>query len=158
MKKERLQSRSHEYDTNHECANPTLPLLMNQLVSGRHGCENPFSSFFLKFLVDTCPILGPLVPLFWISGDVSSGFQSQSGFFLIRFFCGGENDVHSLRSTSSVTPANLLAAGITATYFLTCTSRGGTWLGFEWAITCTEDDHAAIVPVTQLYGSLHGKS
>ena len=29
-------------------------------------------------------ILGSLVPLFWISGDVSSGFQSQSGFCLIR--------------------------------------------------------------------------
>ena len=26
---------------------------------------------------------GPLVPLFWISGDVSSDFQSQSGFCLI---------------------------------------------------------------------------
>ena len=22
-----------------------------------------------------CPILGPLVPLFWISSDISSGFQ-----------------------------------------------------------------------------------
>ena len=32
----------------------------------------------------TCPILGPLVPLFWIFGDVSSEFQSQSGFCLIR--------------------------------------------------------------------------
>ena len=31
-----------------------------------------------------CPILGSLVPLFWISGDVSSGFQSQSGFYFIR--------------------------------------------------------------------------
>ena len=30
--------------------------------------------------------LGPLVPLFCISGDVSSEFQSQSGFCLIRFF------------------------------------------------------------------------
>ena len=29
---------------------------------------------FLKFLADTSPILGPLVPLFWISDDVSSGF------------------------------------------------------------------------------------
>ena len=28
--------------------------------------------------------LGPLEPLFWISGDVSSGFQSQSGFCLFR--------------------------------------------------------------------------
>ena len=44
--------------------------------------------------------LGPLVPLFWISGDVSSGFQSQSGFCLIRYFCGGKCNVRSPRSTS----------------------------------------------------------
>ena len=45
-----------------------------------------FFFFFKVFLSDTftCPILGPLVPLFWISGDVSSGFRSQSGFCLIR--------------------------------------------------------------------------
>ena len=30
--------------------------------------------------------LGPLVHLFWISGDVSSGFQSQSGFCLTGFY------------------------------------------------------------------------
>ena len=42
-----------------------------------------FKSFFLSDTL-TCPILGPLVPLFWISGDISSGFQSQSGFCLIR--------------------------------------------------------------------------
>ena len=32
---------------------------------------------FIFFLADTytCPILGPLIPLFLISGDVSSGFQ-----------------------------------------------------------------------------------
>ena len=37
-------------------------------------------SFFLKKnLEDTCPFLGPLMHLFQISGDVSSGFQSQSG-------------------------------------------------------------------------------
>ena len=68
--------------------------------------------FFLKFLADTCPFLGPLVPLFWISGDVSSGFQSQSGFCLIRYFCGGECNVHSPRFTSGGTLANLLAAGM----------------------------------------------
>ena len=55
--------------------------------------------------------LGPLVPLFWISGDVSSGFQSQSGFCLIRYFCGGECNVHSPRFTSGATLADLLAAG-----------------------------------------------
>ena len=40
-------------------------------------------SFFFKFLLDTCSLLGPLIPLFQTSGDVSSGFQSQSGFCLI---------------------------------------------------------------------------
>ena len=45
-----------------------------------------FLFFLLKFLADTCPFWGPLVPLFWISGDVFSGFQSQSGFCLIRFW------------------------------------------------------------------------
>ena len=34
-------------------------------------------------VLDLCPILGPLVPLFGISGDVSAGFQNQSGFCLI---------------------------------------------------------------------------
>ena len=67
--------------------------------------------FFLKFLVDTCPFLGPLVPLFWISGDVSSGFQSQSGFCLICYFCGGECNVHSPRLTSGATLTDLLVAG-----------------------------------------------
>ena len=62
-----------------------------------------FFFFFKIFLADiyTCPILGPLVPLFWISGDVSSGFQSQSG--LPYSHCGGECDVRSLRSTSGAT-------------------------------------------------------
>ena len=70
-----------------------------------------FFFFKKKFLADTCPFLGPLVPLFWISGDVSSGFQSQSGFCLIRYFFGGECNVHSPRFTSGATLANLLAAG-----------------------------------------------
>ena len=47
----------------------------------------------------TCPILRPLVPMFWISGDVSSGFQHDSGFCLISF-CRGKCNVLSLRSTS----------------------------------------------------------
>ena len=52
---------------------------------------------------------GPLVPLFWISGDVSSGFQSQSG--LPYSHCRGERNVCSPRSTSGATLADLLAAG-----------------------------------------------
>ena len=53
--------------------------------------------------------LEPLVPLFWISGDVSSGFQSQSGLHYSH--CGGKCNVCSLRFTSGATLADLLAAG-----------------------------------------------
>ena len=44
--------------------------------------------FFLKFLADTHVLWGGghLYPCFYISGDVSSGVQSQSGFYLIHFF------------------------------------------------------------------------
>ena len=53
--------------------------------------SNVFSEFrfklFLKRFWRTHVLFGgPLVPLFQISGDVASGFQSQSGFCLIRFF------------------------------------------------------------------------
>ena len=46
-----------------------------------------FLFFFLKFFCRTHSHVlswGHWYPLFWISGDVSSGFQSQSGFCLIR--------------------------------------------------------------------------
>ena len=58
---------------------------------------------FFVLLADacTCPILGPLTTLFWISGDVPSLFQSQSGFCLIRIG-GGECTVHSLKQKYSV--------------------------------------------------------
>ena len=63
------------------------------------------------FLPDTCVLFwGYWYPLFWISADVSSEFQSQSGFCLIHVFCGGECNVHFLRSFSGTTPADLLAA------------------------------------------------
>ena len=34
---------------------------------------------FFQFLEDISPFVGPLIPLFRTSGDISSGFQSQSG-------------------------------------------------------------------------------
>ena len=65
------------------------------------------------------PFLGPLVPLFWNSGDVSSWFQSQSGFCLIHFFfCRGDCNVHSPRSTSGATSADLLVSFSTDLTFL----------------------------------------
>ena len=113
------------------------------------SCKH-FFFFLKKFLADTCPFLGPLVPLFWISGDVSSGFQSQSGFCLIRYFCGGECNVHSPRFTSGATLADLLAAGAQPVTSPHAMCRGGTWLGFERAIARTEDERATIVPATRL--------
>ena len=91
--------------------------------------------FFKKFLADTytCSILGLLVPMFWIFDNVSPGLQGQSGFCLICF-CEGKCNVHYLRSTSDVTPANpanLLTPSIGADHFPKCISRDGSWLGFE---------------------------
>ena len=63
-----------------------------------------FFFLFLKiFLADTYTysIWGPLIPLFWISGNVSSGFQSQSGLPYLHW--GGKRNVHSLRSNSGAT-------------------------------------------------------
>ena len=39
----------------------------------------PIYVSFFKKLLDTCPFLGLLIPLFQTSGDISHGFQSQSG-------------------------------------------------------------------------------
>ena len=52
--------------------------------------------FFKVFLSDTftCPILGPLVPLFWIS---------KPEWVLPYSHCGGKCNVHFLRSTSGAT-------------------------------------------------------
>ena len=53
--------------------------------------------------------MGPLIPLFWTSGDVSSGFQSQSGFCLIRTWWRRTSNITcSLRFTSGATPARPL--------------------------------------------------
>ena len=52
------------------------------------------SLFFLKNGVDTCPFVGPLIPLFWTSGDVPSGFQSQSHYYsLIWALLGQTNNL-----------------------------------------------------------------
>ena len=53
----------------------------------------------------TCAILGPLVPLFWFSGDVFCGFQSQSGFCLLRV-CEGECNVSPPASSHSILKKN----------------------------------------------------
>ena len=57
----------------------------NFVINGlftRCDCERDFSigaRIFFKILEDMSPFCVTLIPLFWTSGDVSSGFQSQSG-------------------------------------------------------------------------------
>ena len=59
--------------------------------------------------------MGPLIPLFWTSGDVSYGFQSQNGFCLICTWQRHMSNITcSLRLTSGATPADLLVASMAA--------------------------------------------
>ena len=45
-------------------------------------------SFFFKFRKTEVLFMGPLIPLFWISGDVCPGFQSQGGSLcVLSRFC-----------------------------------------------------------------------
>ena len=85
--------------------------------------------FFLVFLV-------PLVPLFWISGGIYSGFQSQSGSCLIHFFAEA-NVMYIPRDPP-------LVLHVPTSWWL------GTWLQYKRGITRTEDEGATIVPATRL--------
>ena len=107
-----------------------------------------FFFFFKVFGRHMCPILGPLVPLFWISGDVSSGFQSQSGFCLIHLFCGGECNVHSPKIHLWCYSCLPLDDQHRSQSLPHMHQLGGSWLRFEQATTRTEDERATIVPVT----------
>ena len=64
--------------------------------------------------------MGPLIPLFWTSGDVSSGFQSQSGQPYSHLAEAYVRRMHPLRFTSGVTPDDLLVASMAADRFPTC--------------------------------------
>ena len=56
--------------------------------------------------------MGPLISLFWTSGDVCPGFQSQSGFPHLH----ASSPVHNgfLRFTSGATPTDPLADSMVA--------------------------------------------
>ena len=58
----------------------------DQQLNLRPRYSSYITLFFEIFGGHTCPFLGPLVPLFWISGNISSGFQIQSGFCIICIF------------------------------------------------------------------------
>ena len=85
-----------------------LNVMMYALYISVAFVSNNLSFFKKVFGGHKCPFLGPVISLFWFSGDVSSGVQSQRGFYLIH---KGECNVHSPRFTSGATLADLLAAG-----------------------------------------------
>ena len=58
---------------------------------------------------------GPLIPLFWTSGHVCPGFQSQGGFSHLCALLPTHNGF--LRFTSGMTPADLLAASMVPQLF-----------------------------------------
>ena len=76
------------------------------LINGKFN-QNPtffYIFLFFKFFCRTQVLfVGPLIPLFWTSGDVCPGFQNQGGFPRLH----ASSPVHNgfLRFTSGVTPA-----------------------------------------------------
>ena len=67
--------------------------------------------------------MGSLIPLFWTSGDISSVFQS------------GGRGIHvtcSLRFTSGVTPADLLASSLAAKLFSSMYLQAGIGGARNW--------------------------
>ena len=125
---------------------PDKPCEDNFIPSELHTSLVYAIKLFLKFWQTHVLSYGPLVLLFWISGDISSVFQSLSGFCLICFlrrqiYCTFPG-IHIWCYTCPP-----LGDQRTAGHFPTCMYRGGTWLGFEQAIT---DERATIVPATRL--------
>ena len=72
------------------------------------------TDFLKKNLLDTCPSVGPLISLLWTTGDISSWFQSQSGFFLIWTWQRHTWYICYLRFTCGVTPLPVYNASILA--------------------------------------------
>ena len=75
------------------------------------GCTM-FGTHPCHFLEDISPFVGPLIPLFWTSGDVCPGSERQGGFPWLHASSLVSNGL--LRLTSRVTPTNLLVADITS--------------------------------------------
>ena len=83
----------------------------------RHANGVKWSTYgFLNSLVDICPFMGSLIPLFWTSG------VSKPELAALFALSGGLHDVHSPRFISGVTPANHLKVSMAGTH--ACLSKG----------------------------------
>ena len=111
----------------------------NEIVNGKFGVSLEDDSrsnevkeiFFLKKKIWRTWVffVGPLIPLFWTSGDVSSGFQCQSGQPYSSLV-----EVYMLHTpwdsiTSGATPADLVVASMAAELSLPHTCE--TLVGLE---------------------------
>ena len=78
--------------------------------------------FLKKIFVGQVLLVGPLIPLFWTSGDVSPGFQSQGRSLACMPLSPACNEF--LRFTSCVTPADCIEVSMAAEPFRsTCTQQ-----------------------------------
>ena len=126
-----------------------LPCLDFPIKVKSHSTMCFFLVFLFSSFTDTCPFfLGHWYAYFWFLVTSLLGFKARVGSVL--FICGGQCNVHSLKSTSGATLANLLVASSAASHFPTCISRGGTWLGFERAIKRTEDTCASDLAISTM--------
>ena len=92
-----------------------------------------YSLFLLKYLEDISPFCGSLIPLFWTSGDVCPGFQSQCGSSHFHASSPAHNGI--LRLPSAATPADLFVDSMAAETFSSTylwTSIGGAW---DWDLS-----------------------
>ena len=64
----------------------SLPRLLNNVAFTWRDENFFFSNFWRTWVL----FVGPLIPLFWTSGNVSSGFQSQSGLPTCKALVGLE--------------------------------------------------------------------
>ena len=106
-------------------------------------------SFFWKLFVGTftCPTLGSWVPLFWISGSVSSGFQSQSGFIHI---CIAEANVMYIPWDPPLVLhiANLLTDSIAGHWPGPYLTQG--YYLHQWGFNLQSHDYEFYAPTTRL--------
>ena len=103
--------------------------------------NRPFFKRNWRTLVLFCWGGGTLIPLFWTSGDICPGFQSQCGFYNLcnRF----------LRFTSGATPADLLAASMVTEPFRSTYLHYSHWLGLESIIQVAAASQSSFFVIKQ---------
>ena len=90
---------------------------MTLLASHLTRSAKTYCCYIMGFLLYPFSVLfvGPLIPCFWTSGDISPWFQSHCGSPHLHAFSTACNGL--LRFASVATPADLLMASMTAEPF-----------------------------------------